>query len=47
LLNVLLKINRDQGRLGQIKSTLRQLMANLNDSKDHRQSRIHFDVDPF
>ena len=43
---VLLKINRDQGRLGEIKSVLLTLAEELTQQKEFRNSRVVFDVDP-
>jgi primosomal protein N' (replication factor Y) len=46
ILVVLLKINRDQGRLGEIKSVLLTLAEELTQQKEFRNSRVVFDVDP-
>ncbi len=46
LQTALIKINRDQGKLGEIKQTLQQLADALAASKDHRNVRLFFDVDP-
>jgi primosomal protein N' (replication factor Y) len=46
LLTILIKIGRDQGKLGQIKSTLLSIAEELVQLKEFRSSRIAFDVDP-
>jgi primosomal protein N' (replication factor Y) len=47
LQTVLIKVNRDQGRLSEIKNVLLVLSENLVQQKEFRNSRIIFDVDPF
>lgn len=46
LMLIILKINRDQGKLNEIKSTLKVLADMLAQSKEYRNTKIVFDVDP-
>jgi primosomal protein N' (replication factor Y) (superfamily II helicase) len=46
LMSILLKIGRDQGKLGEIKAELYLLAENLKAEKEYRSTRIVFDVDP-
>ncbi len=46
LMSVLLKIGRDQGKLGEIKAQLYLLAENLKEVQEYRNVKIVFDVDP-
>jgi primosomal protein N' (replication factor Y) len=46
LLTILLKIPRNQGRLGEIKSTLFEIANHVHEKKEWRQVKVMFDVDP-
>lgn len=46
LKTILFKIPRNQGKLGEIKSTLLAISGAVNSEKEFRQVRIQFDVDP-
>ncbi|MCW5912671.1 MAG: primosomal protein N' [Cyclobacteriaceae bacterium] len=46
LMMALLKIRRDQGKLHEIKSTLLQTAARLQQAKEYRSVKVVFDVDP-
>lgn len=46
LMSVLLKIGRDQGKLGEIKGQLYLLAENLKAIQEYRSVKIVFDVDP-
>jgi len=46
LMSILLKINRDQGRLYEIKQVLNQVVLHFLESKAYRNAKIVFDVDP-
>ncbi len=46
LMSVLLKIGRDQGKLGEIKGQLYLLAENLKAVEEYRNVKIVFDVDP-
>jgi hypothetical protein len=43
---ILVKINRDQGKLNEIKHLLGNTAAQLLELKEYRSARIVFDVDP-
>ena len=46
LMSILIKIPRDQGKLGDLKNFLIQTAQRLNDQKEYRNAKIVFDVDP-
>jgi primosomal protein N' (replication factor Y) (superfamily II helicase) len=46
LMSILIKIGRDQGRLGEIKRQLYDIVENLMETKEFRNTKIVFDVDP-
>jgi len=46
LMAILVKINRDQGKLHEIKETLSNIAAQLLQVKEYRSTKIVFDVDP-
>jgi primosomal protein N' (replication factor Y) len=46
LMSVLIKIGRDQGKLGDIKKQLYDIVENLMETKEFRNAKIVFDVDP-
>jgi primosomal protein N' (replication factor Y) len=46
LMAILVKINRDQGKLHEIKHTLNNTAAQLLQVKEYRSTKIVFDVDP-
>ncbi len=46
LMTVLIKVPRDQGKLGELKSFLQQSAQLLNQTKEYRNAKIVFDVDP-
>ncbi|MEK6781568.1 MAG: primosomal protein N' [Bacteroidota bacterium] len=46
LMTVLIKVPRDQGKLGELKSFLQQAAQHLNQLKEYRNAKIVFDVDP-
>jgi len=46
LMSILVKINRNQGKLHEIKHTLNALATQLLQEKEYRNTRIVFDVDP-
>lgn len=46
LQSIVLKIPRDQGKLGEIKFSLRELAEQIKEKKEYRNGRIVFDVDP-
>jgi hypothetical protein len=46
LMSILIKIGRDQGKLGGIKKQLFDIAENLKEIKEFRNAKIIFDVDP-
>jgi len=46
LMTLLIKIGRDQGKLGELKSDLFTLVENMRQIKEYRNVKIVFDVDP-
>ena len=46
LMAIMVKINRDQGKLHEIKNTLSNTASQLLEIKEYRSARIVFDVDP-
>ena len=46
LMTILIKVPRDQGKLGELKSFLQQSAQLLNQTKEYRNAKIVFDVDP-
>ena len=46
LMTILIKVPRDQGKLGDLKIILQQAAQHLNDQKEYRNAKIVFDVDP-
>jgi len=46
LMTILIKIPRDQGKLGDLKNYLLQVMGPLTQTKEYRNTKIVFDVDP-
>ncbi len=46
LMTILIKIPRDQGKLGELKNYLLQVAGTLNQTKEYRNAKIVFDVDP-
>ncbi|MCA6378997.1 MAG: primosomal protein N' [Cytophagales bacterium] len=46
LMSILIKIGRDQGRLGEIKRQLYDIVETLMETKEFRNTKIVFDVDP-
>ncbi len=46
LMAILIKVPRDQGKLGDLKSFLQQAAQHLNEQKEYRNAKIVFDVDP-
>lgn len=46
LMAIMIKINRDQGKLSDIKFSLSQLTSQLLQIKEYRNAKIVFDVDP-
>ncbi len=46
LLSIVLKIGRDQGKLGEVKSSIKALADQLHLQKEYRTCKIVFDVDP-
>jgi primosomal protein N' (replication factor Y) len=46
LMTILLKIPRNQGRLGEIKTTLFGIVGRVHEKKEWRQAKVQFDVDP-
>jgi primosomal protein N' (replication factor Y) len=46
LQSIVIKIPRDQGKLGEIKFYLRELAEQLKEKKEYRNGKIVFDVDP-
>jgi primosomal protein N' (replication factor Y) (superfamily II helicase) len=46
LQSIVLKIARDQGKLGEIKFALRELAEQIKEKKEYRNGKIVFDVDP-
>jgi len=46
LMAILVKINRDQGKLHEIKSVLSNTASQLLQTKEYRSAKIVFDVDP-
>lgn len=46
LMSILLKINRDQGKLNEVKLILGNTASHFLQSKEYRNARIVFDVDP-
>jgi primosomal protein N' (replication factor Y) len=46
LMSTLIKIGRDQGKLGGIKKQLFDIAENLKEIKEFRNAKIIFDVDP-
>jgi primosomal protein N' (replication factor Y) (superfamily II helicase) len=46
LMTILIKIPRDQGKLGSLKNDLQQIALLLNQFKEYRNAKIVFDVDP-
>lgn len=46
LMAILVKINRDQGKLHEIKSVLSNMASQLLQTKEYRSAKIVFDVDP-
>jgi primosomal protein N' (replication factor Y) len=46
LLTILLKIPRNQGRLGEIKARLFEVANHVHDKKEWRSVKVQFDVDP-
>jgi primosomal protein N' (replication factor Y) (superfamily II helicase) len=46
LMTILIKVPRDQGKLGDLKSYLLQVVGPLTQAKEYRNTKIVFDVDP-
>jgi primosomal protein N' (replication factor Y) (superfamily II helicase) len=46
LMTILVKIGRDQGKLGEIKSDLYVMAETIKETKEYRNLKIVFDVDP-
>ena len=46
LMTILIKVPRDQGKLGELKNFLLQSAQHLNPFKEYRNTKIVFDVDP-
>jgi len=46
LMSVLIKIGRDQGKLGELKSDLFMMAENIKQIREYRNVKIVFDVDP-
>ncbi|MBA4145273.1 MAG: primosomal protein N', partial [Cytophaga sp.] len=46
LMSILIKIPRDRGRLNEIKSTILEVTTQLTHSKEFRNLKMIFDVDP-
>ena len=46
LMTILIKVPRDQGKLGDLKNYLLQAAQHLNQIKEYRNTKIVFDVDP-
>lgn len=46
LMTILLKIPRNQGKLGEVKTRLSSIAGHIHDKKEWRQVKVQFDVDP-